>query len=96
MGVGDKALGVAHPDLFRRSDHMAVGQHQAIGRNDDARAKSAALARGADFRPGFDAHDGRPDAFGHADHGVGIGVEQRLVVRRGGFGSRRQVVAGNI
>ena len=28
-----------------------------------------------------------PDAFGHADHGVGIGVEQGLVVDWGVFGS---------
>jgi hypothetical protein len=93
MRVGDEAFDVAQPDLFRRSDHMAVGQHQAVGRDDDAGTEPAALTRGAHFRPGFDADHGRPDALGHADHGVGIGVEQNLVVCRGGFGGRRQVVA---
>src|SRR5436853_631838 len=36
------------------------------------------------------------DTFGHADHGVGIGVQQNLVVCRGGFGGRRQIVIGDI
>ena len=80
VGIGDKPFGVAQPDLFRRSDHMAVGQHQTIRRDDDAGTKPAALARVAHFRPGLDAHHGRPDAFGHVDHGIGIGVEQNLVV----------------
>ena len=96
MGVGDEAFDVAQPDLFRRSDHMAVGQHQAVWRDDDAGAEPAAFARVAHFRSGFDANHSRPDAFGHADDGVGIGVEQSLVVCRSGFGRRRQVVAGII
>ena len=89
VGVGDKAFGVAQPDLFRRSDHMAVGQHQAIRRDDDARAKPAALTHGAHFRSGFDADDGRADTFGHVDHGIGIGVEQDPVIVPGRLGRSR-------
>ena len=96
MCIGDKPLDVSQPDLFRRSDDMAVGQHEAVRRNDDAGAEPAALAGGTHFRAGFDANHGGPDALGHADHGVGIGVEQNLVVCRGGFGRWRQVVAGII
>jgi hypothetical protein len=81
MGVGDEAFDVAQPDLFRRPDHVAVGQHETIGRDDDARAEPAALARTAHLRPGFDAHDGGTDTFGHVDHGIGIGIEQNPITR---------------
>jgi hypothetical protein len=86
MRVGVKTFGVAQADLFGRADYMAVGQHQSIGRDHDAGAEPAALARVARFRAGFHAHDGRPDALGHADHGIGIGIEEVLVVVRSGFG----------
>ena len=84
--VGDDALMIPQPDLLRGADHMAVGQHQAIGRNDDSGAEPAALPRLRRFRAGFDAHDRGPDAFGDADHRVGIGVEQGLIVGWNGFG----------
>jgi hypothetical protein len=70
MGIGVEALGVAQADLLRRSDHMAVGQHEAVGRDHDAGAEPAALARIAHFRPGLDPHHGRADALGHVDHGI--------------------------
>jgi hypothetical protein len=44
-GIGDNALNIAKPDLPRRSDHVAVGQHQAIRRDHDPGAQPAALAR---------------------------------------------------
>jgi hypothetical protein len=88
-GVGDDALIVAQPDLLRRSHHMAVGEHQSIRRNDDTGANPAALARIRLFRAGLDPHHRRTDAFGDADHGIGIGVEQALIVRGGLFGFLR-------
>src|SRR5882757_8914569 len=54
-------------------------------------------ARGANLGAGFDPHHGGADAFGHADHGVGIGVEQRLIVGGGAFVCFRwQPVIGDI
>ena len=94
MRVGVEALGVAQANLLGRADHMAVGQHQTVRRNDDAGAEPAALARVARFRPGLDPHHGGTDALGHADHGIGIGIEQDLVVIRGGFGRRRRQGGG--
>ncbi len=87
--VGHDTLGVAQPDLFRCPDDMAVGQHEAIRRDDDAGTKAAALARIAHFRAGFHAYDGGTDLLGDRDHGIGIGVEQRLVVDGGTLGRSR-------
>jgi hypothetical protein len=75
---------------------MVVGQHQAIGRDDNARAKPAALTgTAAHFRTGLDAHHGGADALGHIDHGIGIGIEQDPVIVRLGR-SRWQIVIGDI
>ncbi|MGY4291277.1 hypothetical protein ACVWXO_010543 [Bradyrhizobium sp. LM2.7] len=81
------ALDVAQPDFLRGADHMAVGEHEAVRRDHDARAEPAALATVRHLRPGLDAHDGGADAIGHVDHGIGIGIQQRPVVLRG---SRRR------
>ncbi len=95
--VGDDALGVAQPDFFRRSDDVAIGQHQPVRRNDDAGTHAAAFAQIAHFGAGFHAHHGGTNPFGHADHGIGIGVQQRLVVDGGLFGrSRRRSVGRDI
>jgi hypothetical protein len=59
---------------------MAVGQHEAVGRDHDARTEPAALARGLHFRTGLDPDHSGADAVGHVDHGIGIGVEQRPIV----------------
>ena len=75
---------------------MAVGQYETVRRNHDAGAEPAALARIADFRPGLDAHDGGTDAVGHVDHGVGIGIQQRLVVDGSGFGCGRQADVASV
>lgn len=51
----------------------------------------AALARVRRLGAGFDADHGGPDAFGDADHGIGIGIEQGLIVggrRLGGLRGR--------
>ena len=62
------------------SDDVAVGQHQPVGRHDDTRpgAAVAAVAAGLDVEP----HHGGADAIDHVDHGAGVGIEERLVVRR--------------
>ena len=49
--VGDDALMSRSRICFDDADHMAVGQHQAIGRNDDAGAEPATLAVLRDFGP---------------------------------------------
>ena len=41
------ALGVGQAQFARAVDHVAVGQHQAVGRDDDARADAAATAAAA-------------------------------------------------
>jgi hypothetical protein len=85
-GIGDHALAVAQADLLRGADDVAVGQHQAVRRNDDAGAEPAALARIRRARAGFDANHRGADTFGDADHRIGIGVEQRLIVGGGCLG----------
>ena len=42
--AADHALDVAQPDLPRRSDHMAVGEDEPVGRYDDTRAEAAAAS----------------------------------------------------
>jgi hypothetical protein len=85
--VGDAAFAVADPDLLRRADHMIIGQHQPVRRDDDSGAEPAALPRIGQGGFGLDADHRRPDPFRHADHRIGVGVEQDLVVgrRRLGF-----------
>ena len=41
------------------------------------------------FWPGLDPHDRRADTVGHVDHGIGIGVEQLLIIVRGAFSRSR-------
>ena len=77
-GVGDDALIVPEPDLFGRADHMAIGQHQSVRRDNDSRTQAAALARMRQSGAGFDPDDGGPDALGNVDDGIGVGVEQAL------------------
>src|SRR6266481_5337344 len=81
--IGDDALDVAQPDLFGRTDHVAIGQHQSVRRDHDPGAETAALVRVAYLRPGFDPNHRGLDAFGHADHGIGIGVEQGVIAGGG-------------
>ena len=38
------------------------------------------------FRAGFDPHHGGADPLGDADHRIGIGIEQGLIVDRSRFG----------
>jgi len=59
-------------------DHMAVGEHEAVGGDDHAGAGAAVAAAGLDVEP----HDRRADAVDHVDDGAGIGIEQRLVLGR--------------
>src|SRR5882672_1939807 len=65
---------------------MAVGQHEAVGRDHDAGAEPAALARARQSGSGLDPHDGGADAFGHVDDGIGISIEQTRIVRGSRFG----------
>jgi len=60
-------------------DDMAVGQHKAIGRDDNARPGTAALPARR-IGPCFDAHDGRTDGLDHIDHRLRIGIQQRPVL----------------
>src|SRR6185295_478830 len=64
------------------TDHVAVGQHETVGRDNDARsgAATAPLLIGRDIEP----HDGWADALDNVDDGTRISVEQRLVVGRNG------------
>ncbi len=87
--VGDNTLDVPQPDLLRRSNHVIVGQHKPVRGDNDPGAKPAALARVPHPRTGFNANNGGTDALGHADHSIGIGVEQRAIVGRGLFGRLR-------
>jgi hypothetical protein len=67
---------------------MAVGQHQAVRRDDDAGADAAptlALPFGA---PRLHAHHGGADLVGDRDHGIGIGVEDRRLAVADAGGSR--------
>src|SRR6266478_5955343 len=80
---------------------MAVGQHQAVGRDHDAGAEPAALARARQSGSGLDPHDGGADAFGNVDDGIGISIEQTRVVRGSRLGGLRRYpiarwVTGNI
>jgi hypothetical protein len=58
---------------------MAVGQHEAIRRDDDAGAHAAGAAV---FVVYFNAHDRRADGIGHGRHCVRICVED-LGIRGG-------------
>src|SRR5882757_511173 len=60
---------------------MAVGQHQAVGRDHDAGAEPAALARARQSGSGLDPHDGGADSFGNVDDGIGISIEQTRIIR---------------
>jgi len=61
-------------------DDVAVGQHQPVGRHDDPRpgAAVAPVVAGLDIQP----NHGGADAVDNVDHGTGIGIEKRLVLRR--------------
>ena len=84
--IGDNALDIPQPDLSGRTDHVAIGQHKPVRRDHDPGAETAAFARIPNLRPGFDADHRGPDAFGHADHGIGIGVKQGIIAGGGLFG----------
>src|SRR5262245_12292565 len=83
--VADHARGERAPvdgrDVEARgaADHVAVGEDEAVGRHDDARAGAAwaALVAGLDV----EAHHRRTDAVDHVDNGARIGIEQRLIFR---------------
>ena len=44
-GLRDDTLDIPEPDLPRRSDHVAVGQHEAIRGDNDPGAQPAARSR---------------------------------------------------
>ena len=85
------ALDGGDVDAGGAADHVAVGQHQPVGRHDDARAGAAMapFVAGLDVEP----HHGGADAVDHVDDGAGIGIEQRLVLGRdtGGVLARSEV-----
>ena len=70
-------------DLRGVLDHVAVGEDQAVGGKDEARA-AARLRRGPSARPGatlvhVHRHHGRRHELDRIDDGPGIGVEQIIV-----------------
>ena len=84
------SLGGHQLDARGAADHVAVGQHQAVGRDDDARA--GAGARRIAAVPDVDPHDRGADAVDHVGDGRRIGVEQRPVCRERRGGVRRKQV----
>ena len=74
------AFGIGQPQFARALDHMAVGQDETVRRDDDAGADAAGRAAVA-VLAGLDPHHGGTDAIGDADHGMGIGIEQRRIAR---------------
>ncbi len=76
----DAAFGVGQAEFAPALDHMAVGQHEAVGRDDDAGTDAAGRPAIAVLLLGLDPHHGGADAIGDADHGMGIGIEDRGIV----------------
>ena len=70
-----------HFDAGRAADHVAVGEHEAVRRDHHAGAGAALplLVRAFEH---VEADHRRADAVDHVDDGAGIGIEQRLIVRR--------------
>ena len=84
------AFGGHQLDARRAADHVAVGQHQPIRRDDDAGA--GARAHGVAAVPDVDPDHGRADAVDHIGDRLRIGIEQRRIVgRRGEAGGRRRI-----
>ena len=84
------AFGGHQLDARGAADHVAVGQHQPVGRDDDAGA--GARAHGVAAVPDVDPHHGRADAVDHVGDRPRIGIEQRRIVgRRGEAGGRRRI-----
>ena len=73
----DQPLGAVHD--------MTVGEQIAVGREQESRTarvpRIARRAAGAALRD-LDEGDGRSDALQGADHGAGIGIEDRRVIAR--------------
>jgi len=65
------ANGPALAAAVRTADALLVDEHRVV---DDTAAFARALGTG------LDADHGGPDAIGHVDHGIGIGVEQLPIV----------------
>jgi len=58
---------------------MAVGEDEAVGRDDDAGAGAATVAAIAAAGMHLQADHRRADPVDHVDDGPRIGVEQRLI-----------------
>ena len=74
------AFAVGQAEFAPALDHMAVGQHEAVRRDDDARTDAARGPAIGILLLGLDPHHGGADAIGNADHGMGIGIEDRGIV----------------
>ncbi len=65
------AFGIGQAEFARALDHVAVGEDQAVRRENDAGADAAGRAAvGVCAFAGLDPHHGGPDAIGNADHGM--------------------------
>ncbi len=74
-------LRVCQPQFARAIDDMAIGEDKAIRRDDDAGADAACGAAILVLAACLNADNSRTDTIGDADHGIGIGIEQRRIGR---------------
>ncbi len=78
-GLDGARVGKCQPHRGGTLHDVAIGQYQAVGRDHHARAGAAALALVAVGRR-LDPHHGRADPVDDVDHGLRVGVEQRLLI----------------
>jgi hypothetical protein len=79
--VGDRR------ELARAVHDVAVGEDEAVGREDEARARADRLAAPAAGVAHLQLQHRRAHARDHAGHRLRVGVEQRAVVRSGSHGA---------
>jgi hypothetical protein len=76
-------------DGARALDDVVVGDHEPVGRDDEAGPGSLTRLAPAPFGQHADAHHGGRGALHVADHRVRVGIEQLAVVfLAGGRGAR--------
>ena len=75
-------------DLGGAVDDVAVGDDEAVGRDDEARAAAGGIAAAVRVTD-LDVDDRRADGFGRADDGARVGIEQLAVVAVGGGAAAR-------
>src|SRR5206468_882935 len=81
-GFSAAAVGKVNDNSGSAVDDMAIGQNEAVGRDDESRSASRDVARPI-LAPllNFDVHDGRRDPLGCAHYRARIFVKQRIATR---------------